>query len=511
MSRNRIVVVNMLATYGRMVLMVGLTLLSSRWILAGLGQVDYGLYMAVGGIYGFLSFLNIAMSFSVQRYLAYSIGGGDADEVNRWFNAALTLHLALAVVLLAIGIPVGVWALHHLLNIPPDRLSTCAAVFACTVLSCFANVVSVPFSSMFIAKQRIVLYTVITTASSCLTFVLAYLLLHVTADRLRFYAVGMLAVQLATLVCQAACCLARFPECRVTLARWGDSQRLKKLLGFTGWSMVSTMAYIMRGQGIVLMLNVHGGPAVNSAFGIANQVSGQAGALSGGMMNAVAPEITASEGGGDRGRMLSLSMRSCKFATLLTLLPLIPLMADMDNVLRLWLREVPAHTGLFCQIMLLNFLANQVVIGNVVATKAYGRIAVAETVAGGLLLLTLPAAYLLIRLGLPVDWAVGCILMSTVANVLAGLWIARRLFGFSPSQWFRKVILRCAAVAVPSVLVALGIRHAMGPSLLRLLLVGAGGAAALLAGSWFWGLDAAEKNFVSQGLRNVRGLAAGRS
>jgi hypothetical protein len=43
------------------------------------------------------------------------------------------------------------------------------------------------------------------------------------------------------------------------------------------------------------------------------------------MVNALSPEIIASEGRGDRARMLEYSLRACKFSALLIMLFAIPL------------------------------------------------------------------------------------------------------------------------------------------------------------------------------------------
>ena len=501
MTRNKLVVVNMLATYARMCLVVGLTLFSSRWILASLGPVDYGLSIAVGGVFAFLSFVNIAMSFSVQRYFAYSIGGGDGDDVNRWFNTALLLHVGLAFLMVVIGLPLGSWVLRNVLSIPPERLNTCYYVFYCTVLSCFFNVVSVPFSSMFMAKQRILEFTIISIGVAVFTFCLAYLLLHVSGDRLLFYAIGMLVGQALVLLVQGVRSVTAFKECRIHIARGFESWRVKRLLSFTGWSLLSTIAFVLRGQGVVLLLNVYGGPAVNAAFGIANQVSGQAGALSGGLMGAISPEITASAGRGERERVLNLAMRSCKFATLLCLMTLIPLMVDTEKVLAIWLKDVPPYTIVFCRIMLFNFLANQVIIGVVVATKAFGKIALAETVSAGVLLMALPLAYVFIKLGLSVIWVVGSVLMTTVACTAAGLWIANLLYRFSPIDWFRNVAVRCSVVTILGFIVAIGFQNIWEPSFWRFLTIATGNAVVLLLGSWLIVFDPAEKTFIVETVR----------
>jgi Na+-driven multidrug efflux pump len=137
LTGTKLVILNAGSTYIRMFLCAGLTLFSSRWILAALGQVDFGLYAVIAGVMGFLSFLTGAMAGSAQRHFAFAIGKGDLAEVNKWFNASLALHFCLAVMLVIIGLPFGRYMIDHVLTIPPDRLDVCHKVFWCTLTTVF--------------------------------------------------------------------------------------------------------------------------------------------------------------------------------------------------------------------------------------------------------------------------------------------------------------------------------------------------------------------------------------
>ena len=54
---NRRIAKNTIYLYSRMIVMMLVTLYTSRIILEKLGVDDYGIYQAVGGIVGFLSFI----------------------------------------------------------------------------------------------------------------------------------------------------------------------------------------------------------------------------------------------------------------------------------------------------------------------------------------------------------------------------------------------------------------------------------------------------------------------
>lgn len=57
-TSNKRIAKNSMFLYFRMILIMGVTLYTSRVILDKLGVDDYGLYNVVGGVVGMLSFMN---------------------------------------------------------------------------------------------------------------------------------------------------------------------------------------------------------------------------------------------------------------------------------------------------------------------------------------------------------------------------------------------------------------------------------------------------------------------
>ena len=128
---------------------------------------------------------------------------------------------------------------------------------------------------------------------------------------------------------------------------------MKEMSSFAGWNMIGATCGIARGQGIAMLLNVFFGVVVNAAYGIANQVNGLLSFFSVAIMQSIRPQIIKSEGGGDRERMLRLSLIACKYMFYLCAIFAIPLILSMPYVLQLWLKDVPEYTVTFCRLILL--------------------------------------------------------------------------------------------------------------------------------------------------------------
>ena len=50
MTANQRIALNVIATYGRSLYALAIGLFTARWALNALGEVDYGLYVVVGGL-----------------------------------------------------------------------------------------------------------------------------------------------------------------------------------------------------------------------------------------------------------------------------------------------------------------------------------------------------------------------------------------------------------------------------------------------------------------------------
>ena len=122
-DNNRRIAKNTLFLYMRMLLIMAVTLYTSRVVLNALGVVDFGVYNVVGGIVTMMAFLNGSISAATQRFLAFAIGKQDKKLVCDTFSTAVILHVVIAVIVLLIAETVGLWFFYNYLNIPAESLT----------------------------------------------------------------------------------------------------------------------------------------------------------------------------------------------------------------------------------------------------------------------------------------------------------------------------------------------------------------------------------------------------
>jgi O-antigen/teichoic acid export membrane protein len=447
MTSSQRIVFNTLATYGRSVLTFGLNLFTARWVLLALGQVDLGLFGVVGSIIGFVGFISMVMSGAVTRFYAYSIGHGktlsppDAlVDLRQWFNTALAVYLVLPLLLVLIGLPIGEYAIRHWLTIPPDRLAASLWVFRISLLGAFLGMAAVPYTAMYTAYQFITVLVVFDVIRAVLLFFGTLALLSYPGDRLIAYAVLMMFVSAGTPLMLVMLARLRFTACRVVWREWFDRSRLVKLFSFAGWQMFGGVGAILRNQGSAILVNLHFGPSANAAYSISNQISGQASTLAGAIQNALTPAITTAEGSGHREQAIDLSLRACKFSTFLALVLILPLLLEMDEVLHLWLKVPPDHTAVLSCCMMTMMIIDKLTFGHMILVAAHGRIALYQAMLGTVFILTLPLAWLLIKLGMGII-SVGIAFVATVSVASIGRVIfCRSLFGMNPKIWLIRVV-----------------------------------------------------------------------
>ena len=247
----RLLVLNTLFSYGRTLLGGCLTLFTTRWVINALGEKDFGLYGLVGGMVALLGFVNISLSAGAQRFFSYAMDIG-GDEVSKWFKTSVCIHLALAAVFLLLAALLYPFAFNSIFVIDESRVMACTIVYWCAVASGFWGLLNAPFNAMFIAKQHIFELTVLNMVVVILSFALAYMLFFVRGDRLIVYAVALAAINIGAFLAQMFRCFCAFSECR-----WSRSplerSRVCQLLSFSGLTLMGTVSYLVRGQGLQII------------------------------------------------------------------------------------------------------------------------------------------------------------------------------------------------------------------------------------------------------------------
>ena len=409
-DNNKRIAKNTLLLYIRMFFSMAVSLYTSRVILTTLGIEDFGIYGVVGGIVTLFDFLNASMSGCTSRFLTFELGRGNNKNLHDTFSTAMFVHIAIAMIVLLIAEPVGLWFMHAKMQVPPGRMDAAQIVFHLSVLSMMINVTQVPYNASIISHERMDVYAYVEMANVVLRLLIVYLLQIGHFDKLILYAVLVFVVSASIALFYRVYCVRNFSECHVYRVWRPDI--FKKMLAFSGWDLYGNLSVTMRTQGVNMLLNMFFGPIMNAAASIASQVQGAVMAFAQNVTTAVRPQIIKRYAAGEMESMVSLVRNAVKLNFLVILLITTPLITELHYILNIWLGQVPPNAVVFCSFTLLfNFFSNLSFL-LVTGIHATGKIFRPSIINGSLYLLVVPISYISFKLG-------GAAWTSYLFNVLA--------------------------------------------------------------------------------------------
>jgi len=482
-----------------------------------LGEVDYGLMGVVGGLTTFIVFFNNILASSIGRFYAFSVGAAEKSgneakglhECRRWFSVAVTIHTIVPTLLIAVGYPVGAWAIEHYLTIPSDRVVDCIWVFRYVCISCFLGMVGVPFNAMYIAKQYIAELTIYSFATSTLNVVVLYYMVTHPGVWLTDLSLWMCAQSVLPSLIIMVRAVFIFKECRIVREHLFNLHDVRELLSFAGWNFFGALGNLLKGAGMTVVVNKMLGPSCNAAMSVATSVSGNTQTLSGAMTGAFVPAITNARGAEDRQRMVALVHTTCKYGALLVLPFAIPLALEIDEVMILWLKNPPLHSGSLSVWMMAVLVLENITTGHWVVISANGKIALYQFVVGTLFILTLPIAWCMMKFGLGIC-SVGYALFTTLAVVAVVRIIAvKKLLDISPRYWIFRILLPIVGVSVVSAAIGYAPSVYLPASFWRLCLTTLVTEVVLLPLAYYIVLDVAERDFIKVKICAIAGKLRG--
>lgn len=448
-SSNKRIARNTMMLYIRMFVIMGVTLYMSRVVLDALGVDDYGIYNIVGGIVVLFAFINGAMTTAVQRFLNYDLGRNDTGEAQRDFAASLNIYLGISVLFIILAETVGLWFLDTYINIPPTRAGAAWWAYQLTVLTTVLNMLRTVYNAAIIAHERMSFYAYTSIIEAALRLGVAFAI-FMFPDRLISYAALLAAVSLIILAWYMVYCRAKFEICRHHTFTY-EKARYRGLIGFSGWSMLGAMANTGAQQGCNVLMNIFFGVASNAALGIANQVNSAIYNFLSNFQTAFNPQIVKTYAAGEKENFTNLLINASKYSYFLMLMFIIPLYICCDEVLGLWLAEVPQHSASFCKLMFMFTMVDALQGPLWVSVQATGKIRNYQILMSILILSSVPVSYVLLKFIKVAEVILAVRVLANVVTAVARVIYLRKLLDFPIARYLKEVIaisLIVTAIAV---------------------------------------------------------------
>ena len=469
MVNRRRIAGNTLLLYLRMGLIMLISLYASRVVLNVLGETDFGLYNVIGGIVVTFAFLNSVMNSACNRYYSMELGREDYTALHKVFSVNVIIFGAIALLILLLSETVGLWILERKMNIPADRMNAARWVYQLSIFSFLASVLAIPYKSIITAKEKMKVYAYCSVVEAVPKLGAVFLLAVSPIDKLIFYAILMLIVSVGTNAFYPIYCYRFYEECRGRAA-W-DRDLGREILGFNGWGVIGSMAAIGRNQGINILLNMFYGPVVNAARGVANIVYFNIYQFVQNYVLAVNPQVVKAYAAGEREDMMKLVFQTSKFAYFLLFVIVMPLMLEVDQVLDLWLVDVPAHAAAFTIYLLAAALVDSMHHPLYYAVQATGRVKWYNILVGSTQLLVPILAYVVLKTSkvqpelIFAMVVVACVIAQIIRIIITGKYV-----GMNIGQYLLKVLLPVLLVSAVSPVLPWLVVRSMEPTFGRLCL-----------------------------------------
>lgn len=500
-DNNKRIAKNTLLLYFRMLLMMFVTLFTSREVLDKLGVTDYGIYNVVGGVVAMLGFLNSSMSNAVQRYLSFEIGKNNEAGVNRFFNVSLFAHAGIAVFVFIVMEIVGVWYLNTHMNIPAERMDAANWVLQCSIFTTLFTIVQVPYNAIIISKEQMGIYAYISILEVVLKLLVVYMLAIGNFDKLKLYSVLIMVVTIGIVMIYRFYCTRKYKEAKFKLIK--DWNLLKQIVGFASWNMLGELAWVFTGQGVNIILNSFFGPVVNAARGLAEQVNGAVNRFVANFQTAVNPQLIKNYASDQLGEMKTLLFRSTRFSYYLLLALSLPIILKMDFILHLWLKEVPDYTVGFCQLVLVSSLVST--LSNLLAqvARAYGKIRNYQIIVSIFLFLNFPLSYIVLKFGCsPLSSMFVNIGVNTML-LFVRLRLTNRMIQMTYGSFIRNVLLPVIIVTAVALVIPLIIYFMLDNSIISFIIVCLVSFVSVGVSTYALGMNANERLYILAAISKI--------
>lgn len=492
MNNNSKIAKNTIFLSLRMVVVMVITIFTTRLLLEGLGVEDYGVYNVTIGIVSLCSFLQPAMANGIQRFFNFEIGKNDLERAKNVFNTGIQIQIIISLVIFIICETIGLWYVKNELVVAPDRYTATMVIYQIAIASLVINMIQIPYMAAIMGHEKMDFFALISILDAVFKFGIAYLLRFASSDHLVLYGILLLGVTIFNFLAYAYYSSRKFPEIR--LHRKVNKDLFKPMLSFSGWNLLEKFARIGKDQGINIALNYYFGPVVNAARGVVGQVTYAFGSLVDSTVTASRPQSIQSYARGEYQRTLHIMFSLSKFTLLMLYVVIYPVYLELPYVLHLWLGEnIPEFTLPLLNIALITIVVDKLAAPISVVVHATGKMKFFNLASGIMNIAVIPISVIALLQGADAVSVYLIILVMTVLTQIVLVLALRKIVEFSISSYITNVVLRSILVVLVSFWIPCLLYSAMNEGLARLVVVLFTSCLFCSIAAYFIGLDASER------------------
>lgn len=446
-ENNRRIARNTIMLYIRMLAITLISLYTVRITLQVLGADDYGIYNAVAGVIGFLSFISVTLSNSAQRFLAFDLGKNNILNYQHTFSMLMIVFVVIAIIITVIAELIGPLLIEKYLVIPKNRISAAHWVFQISLLSLLIRFVTIPFTASIVAHERMSFYAYLSIAEVVLKLIIVFVIINSTFDKLIIYALLLFLMDVIVSSINIYICSRRWHYCR-PLLYWNKS-RFSELGRYIGWNTFGSLSALTETQLITVILNHFFAPVIVTAKAIADKIQNVAFSLVSNFVLASSPQLVKYYSVGDNKEFSRLFYRTSKVSFYLMTIICAPLFLLMPFLLKLWLGSGFAEEMIiFARMAIVVAIINSLETPISRAVIATGKIKLYEIINCLASILGLPIIYLILVKGGQAYWCYVVYSIITLLSLIYRIAILSQNSSVRPFEYIKHVALPVSSVLV---------------------------------------------------------------
>ena len=496
-NRSKRIASNTLVLFARMLIITFVNLYTVRWVLAGLGTEDYGIFNAVAGVVTASTCISSVLALSTQRFYSFAMGKGEQERLKEIFSVSLNIVMLIALILFILFEIAGPWLVSTQLTIPAERLEAAQWILQFSLFSFIFTLLQIPFIGAVFANENMGYYALISTIDCIVKLLIAYCIGMTGGDNLVYYGAALMLEAFMVMLLYVIISRKKYPECKYTIVK--KKTLYKELFSFSGWSFYGALAGVGMTQGSTIILNVFFGPIINAAFGIANQIYNAINTLTNSVVIAFRPAMIKSYSAKENGYLEQLFFASSKAILYLLSMVLIPFIFEAETLLTLWLGECTPTMVLFARLYAVYTIC--LALHNPITTiiQATGNIRKYSIYVESMTILCLPVSWVLFKLGMPSYFVfVTMIGLCILAHIIRLLMLQASITDLTVSKYMARLVLPGILIISMTTLIVYCIEGLHTNRILQLILAFAVSAVSISILLYTVGISKKERSLIKE-------------
>ncbi len=257
---------NLLSNLAYLILNVLIGLALVPFFLDSLGVAAYGLIPLATSVTGYMTIIIDSLNAAVTRFLTIDLQRSDIQRANETFNTALFATLGVITGLIPVAIA-GAWIAPFVFNIGNEPTSNVFLLFTMVFGAVLVRTWSSNFLVTLFAYNRLDLRNFVNISNIGTQVILVVTLFYFLGPSLPLVGLSYLLAAFASLILAIHFSRSVCPLLRMTPSFFVRS-RLMEIGSFTGWILISQIAWLLRYQIALILVNIMIGTIAGAQYSL---------------------------------------------------------------------------------------------------------------------------------------------------------------------------------------------------------------------------------------------------